>query len=175
MIKTTQIFFVLGLTKKVLWCIVSLVSTGQFLPTNPREVFSMNAPRNTAANPLLNALAGMEAHLRTGNSSNMVLEQEAQGQKELVNSEVLPTKINSPRDVDVKAKLTELGFKFGNVVDGDPLFQEVTLPAGWKKVATDHSMWSKVVDDQGRERISIFYKAAFYDRDAFMSVTLNPA
>jgi hypothetical protein len=133
----------------------------------------MNAPRNTSAHPLLNALAGMEAHLRTGDSTNMVLEQEAQGQTELVNSEVLPTRINSPHGVDVKAKLTELGFKFGNVVDD--LFQEVTLPAGWKKVATDHSMWSKVVDDQGRERISIFYKAAFYDRDAFMNVTLDPA
>ena len=50
------------------------------------------------------------------------------------------------------------------------MFQEVILPAGWKKVRTDHSMWSKLVDDKGRERASIFYKAAFYDRSAHMNL-----
>lgn len=134
----------------------------------------VHSPKNTTADhPLLHLFGAMDAQRRTGNPSDMILEMESRGQREIVNSEVLPTKVNSPRDVDVKAKLTELGFKFGNVIDGDPLFQEVTLPAGWKKVATDHSMWSNVVDEQGRERISIFYKAAFYDRDAFMNVNMD--
>jgi len=51
------------------------------------------------------------------------------------------------------------------------MFQYVELPAGWKKAPTDHSMWSKLLDDKGRERASIFYKATFYDRSAHLSLT----
>jgi hypothetical protein len=132
-----------------------------------------NAPHNTTQDsPFLRMLDALDAQQRTGDPTNMILEQEARGQEQLVNSDVLPSKINSPRGFDVKAKMTdELGFKFGELVDGDPLFQHVELPKGWKKVADSGSdMWSQVVDEQGRERISIFYKAAFYDRDAFMNV-----
>lgn len=57
--------------------------------------------------------------------------------------------------------------KFGPRLQGDPLFCHAELPAGWHKEATDHSMWSNLVDDKGRIRAKIFYKAAFYDRDAF--------
>src|SRR5262249_62223077 len=60
------------------------------------------------------------------------------------------------------------GVVFGKVVPGDSLFVFVTLPNGWKKVPTDHSMWSNLVDDKGRKRAAIFYKAAFYDRDAHL-------
>ena len=91
---------------------------------------------------------------------------EEKGQEELVQSQVLPTKYNG----DNKEDFEKIGIKFGEVCDGDPMFQEVTLPDGWKKVASDHSMWSKLVDDKGRERASIFYKAAFYDRDAHMNL-----
>src|SRR6185436_8068032 len=38
-----------------------------------------------------------------------------------------------------------------------------------KKIATDHSMYTDLVDDKGRVRASIFYKAAFYDRKADIS------
>ncbi len=44
------------------------------------------------------------------------------------------------------------------------------LPAGWKKISTDHAMWSNLVDDKGRKRASIFYKAAFYDRSAHLQL-----
>jgi hypothetical protein len=86
---------------------------------------------------------------------------EAQGQEELVASDTLPT------DLKDKSSFESLGFVFGEVVENDPLFQYVTLPEGWKKQSTDHSMWSKIVDQDGNERVSIFYKAAFYDRTAF--------
>lgn len=51
----------------------------------------------------------------------------------------------------------------------DALFRRASLPAGWKIKATSHAMWSELLDDKGRKRASIFYKAAFYDRDAFMT------
>lgn len=89
--------------------------------------------------------------------------QEAAGQRQLVNSDRLPT-----RTQDDEAEYLALGFTFGDPDPGDPLFRPATLPAGWRREGTDHAMWSKLVDEHGRERVSIFYKAAFYDRDAFM-------
>jgi hypothetical protein len=84
----------------------------------------------------------------------------------LVNSTDLPVKMNSGTDADLIA----LGFTLGEPHASDPMFRPATLPAGWSKKGTDHSMWSQVVDEHGRKRLSIFYKAAFYDRDAFINV-----
>lgn len=88
--------------------------------------------------------------------------QEAQGQKDFVASESLPRLC--PRQ-----DLEKLGFVFGENIDGDSgLFVQVKMPKGWKKRATEHSMWSELIDDKGEARASIFYKAAFYDRSAFL-------
>ncbi len=51
----------------------------------------------------------------------------------------------------------------------DDLFWNVTLPEGWKIKATDHNMWNDLFDNKGRKRATFFYKAAFYDRDAFIN------
>jgi hypothetical protein len=97
-----------------------------------------------------------------------IAKQEACGQRELVNSEQLP------RDGLLgtnRASWEALGLKIDKT-GHDPLFCRVELPAGWKKVATDHAMWSHLVDDHGRVRGKIFYKAAFYDRSAFLSLVV---
>ncbi len=65
----------------------------------------------------------------------------------------------------VKQQYAKMGIKI--LGDADDLFYSVELPEGWKIEATGHSMWNDVLDDKGRERISFFYKGAFYDRDAF--------
>lgn len=103
----------------------------------------------------------------TRDPSGAIERQEARGQRDLVASDVLPTEID-PRS---KAALEAAGVVFGEAVEGDPLFSYVTLPAGWKKSGTDHAMWSDLLDDQGRKRAGIFYKAASYDRAAHMSAT----
>lgn len=100
-----------------------------------------------------------------GVNPNAIVAQEAEGQHELVNSDVLPTEISA----DGRITLERAGVKFGELVPGDPIFQHVELPQGWKKQPTDHSMWSDLVDEKGRKRGAIFYKAAFYDRLASMS------
>jgi hypothetical protein len=61
-----------------------------------------------------------------------------------------------------------LGFKLGDPDPQDSLFRPVTLPEGWRREASDHAMWSNIVDPNGRKRVAIFYKAAFYDRKAHM-------
>lgn len=87
--------------------------------------------------------------------------QEKAGQTEFVNRSTLPK--NCP-SVD----LQKLGFQFHD--DVDKIFVNVTMPTGWYKQADNHSMWSGLYDDKGRRRASIFYKAAFYDRSAHMSL-----
>jgi hypothetical protein len=76
-----------------------------------------------------------------------------------------------PKDMQrcTRADFEKMGFTFGK--DVDDLFVAVSMPTGWKKVATEHSMWSDLVDDKGRKRAGIFYKAAFYDRNAHISLS----
>jgi len=91
--------------------------------------------------------------------------QEKVGQTMFVANDTLPHKFNFCKKEDFE----KMGIVFGE--KEDDLFSKVALPAGWKKLPTDHSMWSRLVDHKGRERASIFYKAAFYDRDAFLNLT----
>jgi hypothetical protein len=93
--------------------------------------------------------------------------QEAAGQRELVHSDRLPTDTGySCTDADFEA----LGFTFGPPDPDDPMFRPATLPAGWSRKGSGHSMWSHIVDERGLDRVSIFYKAAFYDRSAHMGI-----
>lgn len=89
--------------------------------------------------------------------------QEKQGQMEQAMAQTLPLNLQNPEDFKAA------GFVFGKPVDD--IFQEATFPPGWKKEPTDHSMWSDIVDDKGRKRGAIFYKAAFYDRSAHAALT----
>lgn len=87
--------------------------------------------------------------------------QQREGQGVFIKAQALPKKC--PR-----VALERLGFVFGE--DVDELFVSVTFPSGWKKEASDHAMWSHLVDDKGRRRGGIFFKAAFYDRKAHMDL-----
>ena len=100
-------------------------------------------------------------------TSGAIERQEAEGQAQLVNSTQIPVK-GIPDD----SILEKLGFKLGEKPKEpkDDLFRDAELPEGWSKQATNHDLWSNIVDEKGRKRISIFFKAAFYDRDAFMSL-----
>jgi hypothetical protein len=57
--------------------------------------------------------------------------------------------------------------------EDDPLFRRVRLPEGWGFRYTDHSMWTDLVDDNGKKRAGIFYKAAFYDRRASIQLDVE--
>lgn len=116
-------------------------------------------PENTTArDPLLHLLGAMSE-----GSSDYIMGMEAAGQRQLVESAAFPTEAPI-------AELEALGFVFGPVDAQDPMFRQAQLPPGWSRRATDHSMWSKIIDEKGRDRVSIFYKAAFYDRSAHASL-----
>lgn len=79
------------------------------------------------------------------------------------NSTQLPADMQRHRE-----SFEAVGFVFGEPVDGDPIFLEVTMPEGWAKKPTDHPMWSDLVDGEGRRRGAVFYKGSFWDRSAHM-------
>ncbi len=121
----------------------------------------MKKATNTENNPM--------PHWLMGGNPNAIEQQEAQGQRELVNSLQLPIRCNSPRGVNASEQYNKMGIKTLTGSKGDDLFLGVKLPTGWKKEATTHSMWNNLIDDKGRIRATFFYKAAFYDRDAFIN------
>jgi hypothetical protein len=125
------------------------------------------APRNPNEDPYANAMLMLGEAMGPRGLSGAIAEQEATGQREIVNSDVIPARLNGCTDKD----LIKLGFTLGETVDGDPLFRRATLPPGWSREGSEHAMWSYLLDEQDRRRCSIFYKAAFYDRDAFLSIT----
>jgi hypothetical protein len=92
--------------------------------------------------------------------------QEKQGQQQIINSTQLPKKYNYGDAMELYQKM---GITVVGVTNSDDLFYDVTLPEGWKKKATGHDMWNDLLDEKGRKRAMFFYKAAFYDRDAFIS------
>lgn len=91
--------------------------------------------------------------------------QEEDGQRQLIGSNVIPTDTGCS-DADLQA----LGFELGTVVDGDPMFRHAVIPDGWTKAPGEDPRSVYIVDDGGRQRFMIFYKAVFYDRSATMTL-----
>lgn len=128
------------------------------------------------------------------NPSKAIENQEKRGQQSVVRNHRLPKKLNKlcvPYDIgwngvedsmewkDKNKIITQNNIEYTKqqyekmgiiIVDEyDDLFWNVKLPEGWNIKATDHSMWNNLFDDKGRKRANFFYKAAFYDRDAFIN------
>lgn len=119
---------------------------------------------------LLALLSGDNANFLAASTPGGIEAQEKRGQIEQSSRETLPidgtirSRYGEPR----REMWEKLGFVFGNEVE--EIFVEAKFPAGWKKKPTDHSMWSDIVDDKGRCRGALFYKAAFYDRNGHVNL-----
>lgn len=98
--------------------------------------------------------------LALGGTSEAIKLQESLGAGDVRHTDRFPLKRNGVTD----AQLRELGFVLGEKIDD--LFQSVQLPPRWTKTGAG-DLWTYVLDEHKRKRFSIFYKAAFYDRDAF--------
>jgi len=92
--------------------------------------------------------------------------QEREGQQAQAKLETLPIDMQGCTVKDFE----KLGFTFGEKTDR--IFWKCSFPKGWTKRPSGHSMWSDLLDDKGRKRGSIFFKAAFYDYNAHIG--LNP-
>jgi hypothetical protein len=111
------------------------------------------------------ALNGDIANAIAASTPGGIERQEADGQRAMIASSQLPRTIHGA----TRQQLEALGIQFG--ADVDDVFVSATLPPGWVIKATSHSMHSDLLDEHGRKRAGIFYKAAFYDRHAHMSMT----
>jgi hypothetical protein len=126
--------------------------------------------------------------------SKAIEDQEKRGQQTVIRECRLPKKTNDhtvPREISMQGVKSNMSYEERrNIVDHnifaytreqyekmgikildakDDLFWTVILPEGWTTKATDHTMWNELRDDQDRVRGTFFYKAAFYDRDAFIN------
>lgn len=117
----------------------------------------MSKPTNTSKDEINPSWVG-------GGDPGAIEAQEKRGQKELIVSESLPIEM----DAECRQALESAGVVFGEPYEDDPLFCIAQLPEGWSKRATDHDMWSELIDGTGKVRAGIFYKAAFYDRRAML-------
>ena len=108
---------------------------------------------------------GMLYAMTGSGGEQAIYDSEARGQAEMVKSESLPVRTNFCSDADLEA----MGIELGKPFEEDDIFRPAVLPDGWVRKGTEHSMWSEIVDGRGRKRLSIFYKAAFYDRSAHVS------
>ena len=93
--------------------------------------------------------------------------QEEQGQRTLEAGELLPIEITSGENSWVVYGL--MGIDILDVYDD--LFWRVRLPEGWRIDAGAHTNYSYLLDAGGKQRGSIYYKAAFYDRVAEFTET----
>lgn len=121
------------------------------------------------------ALSGNIENLIAATTPGGIEAQEKRGQIEQSFAETLP--IDGTRTEAERKAFEALGFKFkldrvaAQNQGRDQLFVGVEFPKGWRKKVTDHDMWTDIIDDKGVKRGSIFYKAAFYDRSAFVRLT----
>jgi hypothetical protein len=136
----------------------------------------------------------MVKFIDTNNISKIIETQEKMGQLDVVKNIRLPKKANCnavPEEIYFKDVLDSMSYKEREPIvtrnninytreqyekmgikivnEYDDLFWNVVLPEGWEIKATSHNMWNDLFDNKGRKRISFFYKAAFYDRDAFIN------
>lgn len=111
-------------------------------------------------NPAALALAGLGHHATAAryDTPGGIERHEKMGQEALVASTLFPRAM-TPAD---RAKYEQLGFVFG--VDVDDVFVNATMPAGWTRQPSDHSLYSYILDEKGRQRVIVGYKAAVYDR-----------
>lgn len=123
---------------------------------------------NTSAN--INEPEALRNFLRaasgSGGLARAVTDQERAGQAQVVVTGQLPARLQGGSQQDFEA----LGFSFGDMNPGDPLFRSAALPPGWRKVPSDHDLYTYIIDQLGRRRVVVMYKAAFYDREAFMAL-----
>jgi hypothetical protein len=63
-----------------------------------------------------------------------------------------------------KKALLAIGATFPEDKEKDRLLIPVLLPVGWDVRATNHYMWSDLIDPSGNKRGSVGYKGAFWDR-----------
>lgn len=120
---------------------------------------------------LLSAMSGIDSNTSIGNI-------EKRGRDEILNKTQIPIyglHINGKMfcnkeetKENVAKKYKELGIEIIN--EENDLFYNVRLPNNIKLKSSESTYWTYLVNEDGKKLASIFYKAVFYDRDAFINI-----
>ena len=121
---------------------------------------------------LLGALSGIDTNTIIGNI-------EQNGRDKILKKVQLPIYANTingkylnikDTKEEVAKKYWEIGIKIIN--EENDLFYNVELPENIKLKSSDNVYWTYLIDEKNNdyELASIFYKAVFYDRDAFINI-----
>lgn len=120
---------------------------------------------------LLSAMSGVD----TNTSINNI---EIRGRDNILNKTQLPIYANTinnkrfftkeeTKDLVLK-KYKEIGIEIIN--EENDLLYNVKLPNNIKLKSSESNYWTYLTDENEKELASIFYKAVFYDRDAFINI-----
>ncbi len=97
--------------------------------------------------------------------AELIKSQELNGQLDVLSMKLIPRSVGYPATQET---IERMGIKITGTLND--LFFTCEFPEGWKIVPSDGPMWTYLIDKSGNQRASIFYKAAFYDTDAFIKV-----
>jgi heme exporter protein D len=115
---------------------------------------------NAAVADKMELLIGM---LSTGNAGKAIEQQQKQKQKQQQKLNKIPKVLKG----GLTFKELEEKFNFFFIEEVDDLFFKAHLPEGWK-METEGEFWTSLLNKEGEPVFSIFHKAAYYDRSAFM-------
>ena len=144
------------------------------IPSEEQEAISQFGDGVSPA-AIVAALSGNLTNFTAASTPGGIEAQEKAGQIEQSFLETLP--VTGTCTATERAMFEALGFKFKHSRQQDQsrgpreLFADVEFPKGWRKRCTSHDMHTDLVDDKGRKRGGIFYKAAFYDQRADVHLT----
>ena len=127
-----------------------------------RTIGNINLKEEPMTYPLASFIAAMKGdRVHCSMTSDDIVASEAAGQKTMIAATQVP------KDGD-----WDLLKSWGVVIlgDADNLFYNAQLPKGWELRSTGHDLHTDLIDNWGRKRAALFYKAAFYDRRARISV-----
>jgi len=123
-----------------------------------KAIENTNSKETPMTYPLASFVAALKGdRVHASMTSDDIVVSEAAGQKTMIDS----TQVPKDGDWDL--------LKIWGVVitgDADELFYNAQLPEGWELRSTGHALWTDLIDNCGRKRAGLFYKAAFYDRRA---------
>lgn len=84
---------------------------------------------------------------------------------------MLPVRIDTLHAPDNDATFRAIGFDFAAPHPENPALRAATLPEGWSHTKTPWPSWTRIEDELGRERVSVYYVQADDELDAFMRIT----
>lgn len=100
-----------------------------------------------------------------------ILAQEARGTREVASASGTRLPVEGTSTLEDQDRCHAVGIRLGPKVPGDPIFREAQLPEGWTtQPSREDSRTTNIVDANGHVRGYIWYKAASYDRRAYLRI-----